>query len=168
MRSALKYVLPALLFGGVASTAGSVARAEDAAGPGARAVVEKRTQLAGSAEARAYFQRAHGAPQWTEDGSIIQYFSGDQGDGAIYWSTLGGAHIVYGPLLEHFEAAGTDAHGDALADPLAGPGDDCAGPDVLKRQPFGLLIFHAREDRASSVTRWVCLGPKGAYLAPKR
>lgn len=161
MSSALGYAARALVCGGLL-VAASTASADDAAGPGARAVLEKRATIAASPEAHAYFQHENGAPQWMPDGTVIQYFTGAQGDGAIYWTAIAGATLLYGPVLEHFEASGEDELGESVADPLAGPGEGCVASDVVRRQPFARVLVDA-EAHVRVETRWVCVGPAGAY-----
>lgn len=151
----------AIILGATAMAA--PAWAEDATGPGANAVVAKRNQIANTAIGRDYFQTAHHKPQWTPDGGVFQYYSGNRGDGAIYWSAKTGAHYIYGAFLDFFSDNGHEAVlGYPLNDPQTGPGEGCPMPDVTKRQAFSQVGSSSRSGgKISTTTTNLCWGANG-------
>ena len=164
MSFAVKRFVAILAFAWAFVAMGASASAEDATGPGLNAVVSKKNQISTTAVGRDYYARALNTPQFGPDGSVYQYLSGARGDGAIYWTSQFGAHIVYGAFLDYFLSKQKDAIGYPVNDPVNGPGDGCPEPSVLKRQSFARIVPGAAGSRAvSTSTTTLCWGPNGTY-----
>ena len=142
------------------------ALAQSASPAGTSAINAKRN---GTRVPAGYFARAADpTPQRGSGDGAYQYFSGNQGDGAIYWSPKTGAHIVYGPILIYFERNGREERiGYPINDPLPGPGDGCDLADTVRRQSFAVpaRVGGGRLAVASTV---LCEGPRGmVYLGAR-
>lgn len=96
----------------------------------------------------------------SEDGALgaHQYFRGKLGTGAILWSAIGGAHLVFGEALA-WRNHNRDQWVYPLADPLEGPSTNCdlfcPARDTIMRQQFSWNGFTG--------FAWVCVGPNGAH-----
>lgn len=166
MSFAVKRFVAILAFAWAFVAMGAPASAEDATGPALTAVNNKKNELAGTALAREYYAKAvNTVPQVDRDGSVYQFFSGSRGDGAIYWTSQFGAHIVYGAFLDYFLTKGKQEDiGYPVKDPVNGPGDGCPEGSVLKRQIFARIHVSAPGSRGvSTSTTTLCWGPKGTY-----
>jgi hypothetical protein len=109
-----------------------------------------------------YARTADPVPQRGAGDGAYQYFSGNQGNGAIFWSPKTGAHLVYGAILHYFERNGHEERiGYPINDPLTGPGDGCDAPNTVRRQSFAIpsRVGGGRIAVASTV---LCEGPGGS------
>ena len=107
-------------------------------------------------------------PQRATGDGAYQYFSGNQGKGAIYWSSKTGAHLIYGPILNYFERNGhEEGIGYPVEDPLSGPGPGCVEPDTVRRQSF-TIPARVSNSRLSVAQTVLCEGPRGmVYLGAR-
>ena len=134
------------------------ALAQSATPAGTAAINAKRNQTRLPA---GYYARPAAEPQRGAADGAYQYFTGSQGDGAIYWSPNTGAHLIYGNILFYFERQGREtAIGYPTNDPLPGPCDGCDAPDTVRRQSFALPSRVSRNQIAVAGTV-LCEGPRG-------
>ena len=96
-----------------------------AASPGASAINARATSIPATLR-RDYYEISSGEVGIGASGGAWQYFRGQKGDGAIYWSAKTGAHLVYGAYLDYFARHGEEAGlGYPASDPIPGRDDRC-------------------------------------------
>lgn len=118
------------------------ASASAASGPGVSAVNAKLASISSGLKAEYFKNKENSVPQWTPSGGVFQYFNGSSGEGAIYWSSGTGAHVIYGAILVFWRQSGYEVvDGYPTSDELAGNPASFCGAGVVREQHFNAADY---------------------------